>query len=76
MILSSVKVIEADPVVSIINLYLPCVYGRKPLQPFISSLKLSITFLPVSTTKFVSNIFMSLPPENGVTCVAHTTEAS
>ena len=36
----------------------------------------NITFLEVSMTAFVSNMFISLPPENGVTCVTQTCEAS
>ena len=76
IISSSVSVIEADPVVSITNLYLPDEYGKNPLQPLISSLKFSITFLDVSKTAFVSNKFISDPPEKGVTCVIQTCEAS
>jgi len=63
-------------VVSIINLYFPLVYGKKPLQPFNNSLTFSITFFDVSKTALQSNKFISLPPENGVTCVSQTTEAS
>jgi hypothetical protein len=40
------------------------------------SLTLSNTFFDVSITALQSNIFISLPPENGVTCVTQTCEAS
>jgi len=67
IISSSVNVIEADPVVSITNLYFPDEYGNKPLQPLIRCLIFSITFFDVSNTALVSNKLISAPPEKGVT---------
>ena len=73
---SSVSVIEAEPVVSITNLYFPDVYGKNPLQPLSNILVFSIIFFDVSNTALQSNKFISLPPEKGVTCVIQTCEAS
>jgi hypothetical protein len=41
-----------------------------------SSLTLSIIGFDVSNAVLISKIFISLPPEYGVTCVSQTNEAS
>ena len=59
---SSVKVIEAEPVVSAINLYLPDEKGKYDLAPFVNSLTLSITFLEVSITALQSKTSIVVEP--------------